>query len=181
MPTNFDPDLQFPLVVDGVHCKTFEPKHPTMPYDKNWSSHKFGGKAAFTYELAVSTVSQQLCWSRGPYPAGGYSDIIMFQQGGLQRFLLSHGKEAIADAIYARAGGGASTPNTKFETKATNTYRRRARARMESFNGRINFFGILSQTFRHKKDRMRKHQICFEAICVIVQYQMENGSPLFEV
>lgn len=44
MPANFDPDLEFPVVVDGVHCKTFEPKHPTMPMDKNWSSHKFGKK-----------------------------------------------------------------------------------------------------------------------------------------
>jgi hypothetical protein len=181
MPANFDPDLEFPVVVDGVHCKTFEPKHPTMPMDKNWSSHKFGKKAAFAYELAVSTVTQQLCWARGPYPAGGYNDIKMFKEGGLQRFLLSRGKKAIADAIYANVGGGTSCPNTKYESKTTNTYKRRARARMESFNGRIKSFGILYQTFRHKKDRMRKHQTCFEAVCIIVQYQMENGSPLFEV
>ena len=28
---------------------------------------------------------------------------------------------------------------------------------------------------------MDKHKICFEAVCVIVQFQLENGSPLFDV
>ena len=54
----------------------------------------------------------------------------------------------------------------------------RARARHETFNGRIKNFGCLDDRFRHG---MEKHKICFEAVCVIVQYQLENGSPLFDI
>jgi hypothetical protein len=56
-------------------------------------------------------------------------------------------------------------------------FKSRARARHESFNGRLKFFDILQNTFRHGEAR---HKIAFEAVCVIVQYQMDNGSPLFD-
>jgi hypothetical protein len=36
----------------------------------------------------------------------------------------------------------------------------------------------LDQTFRHG---MAKHKLVFEAICVTVQYHMNNGSHLYEV
>jgi hypothetical protein len=48
----------------------------------------------------------------------------------------------------------------------------------ETFNSRLKNFHCLDDRFRHGID---KHKICFEAICVIVQYQLENGSPLFDV
>jgi hypothetical protein len=58
----------------------------------------------------------------------------------------------------------------------------RARARHESFNKRIKQFKVLSECFRHAKGaNFKKHKIVFETICVIVQYEMENGHPLFDV
>jgi hypothetical protein len=154
--------------------------HPDLPYDKKYSSHKHGGKAGLTYELAVSTIEQRLYWVAGPYPAGN-NDKQMFRRSGLQEKLVSQGKRAVADGGYNGVeGGGVSTPN-KQDTAATREYKRRVRARHESINARVKNFGILSQTFRHKIDRLDKHQTAFEAVCVIVQYQMENGSPLFEV
>ena len=145
------------------------------------SSYKKGKKAALAYELAISTTTQELYWINGPYPAGECNDIIMFQRGGLQRYLKAHGKLAIADAIYAKAGGATCTPHGKYDTKSSNMYKRRARAKMESFNGRIKSFAILSDTFRVTSNRSLKHKMAFEAVCVTVQYQMENGSPIFEV
>lgn len=53
----------------------------------------------------------------------------------------------------------------------------RARARQESFNAKIKTFGVLAQNFRHS---MEQHKICFEAVCVIVQYKLENGEPLYD-
>ena len=53
-----------------------------------------------------------------------------------------------------------------------------ARARHKALNGRLKEFVILSGRFRHK---IEKHKIAFEAVCVIVQYSMENGRPLFPI
>jgi predicted metal-dependent HD superfamily phosphohydrolase len=46
-----------------------------------------------------------------------------------------------------------------------------------TFNGPCQFFGALCQTVRHNPDN---HVHTFEAICVIVQYQMDNGSKLYD-
>ena len=54
----------------------------------------------------------------------------------------------------------------------------RARARHETFNSKIKNFAYLDNRFRHGMD---KHKMCFEALCVIAQYQLENGSPLFDI
>ena len=58
------------------------------------------------------------------------------------------------------------------------SFKRRARARHETFNGRLKNFKILAERFRHG---VPKHKAVFEAICVIVQYDMENGHPMFDV
>jgi hypothetical protein len=55
----------------------------------------------------------------------------------------------------------------------------RARSRHESFNGRIKNFNVLYETYRH--DIKIKHKLAFEAVVVTVQYQMDNGSPIFDV
>jgi hypothetical protein len=52
------------------------------------------------------------------------------------------------------------------------------RACHETFNGRIKNFKCLLDWFHHG---IKKHHICFKAVCVIVQYQMENGSSVFDV
>jgi hypothetical protein len=46
----------------------------------------------------------------------------------------------------------------------------------ETFNRRLRCFETLSRTFTHGWD---KHKLAFEAVVVTVQYQMENGSPIF--
>jgi hypothetical protein len=38
--------------------------------------------------------------------------------------------------------------------------------------------GVLSGKFRHGH---KKHKSVFKAVCVITQYQSENGHPLFDV
>ena len=51
-------------------------------------------------------------------------------------------------------------------------------------NGRMKRFRVLSTRFRHRKgtkQKMELHKACAEAVCVIVHYRMENGSPLFEM
>ena len=60
--------------------------------------------------------------------------------------------------------------------------KKRVKARHETFNSRLKGFGILNQAFRSTgPSRLEKHKATFEACCVIIQYEMDNGSPLFVV
>lgn len=64
------------------------------------------------------------------------------------------------------------------DTRAIKGFKNRAKARHETFNTRLKNFKILDERFRHG---VTKHKAVFEACCVIVQYEMDNGHPLFDV
>lgn len=68
-------------------------------------------------------------------------------------------------------------PNT-MDSRELKRFKSRARCRHESLNGRLNNFKILQDKFRHG---MKCHGIAFEAVAVIIQYQMDNGAPIFDV
>jgi hypothetical protein len=54
-----------------------------------------------------------------------------------------------------------------------------ARARHETFNGRLKYFSFLRDGYRGVD--IEKNGSDFKAICVIVQYQMDIGSPIFSI
>ena len=56
-------------------------------------------------------------------------------------------------------------------------FKSRVRCRHETFNGKLKKYTCLAQLFRHGMD---KHGEAFRAICVTVQYEMDNGSPIFD-
>ena len=66
----------------------------------------------------------------------------------------------------------------ELDSEEVKVFKRRARARHETFNKRIKNFGVMSERFRFG---IHKHKMVFESIVVILQYEMENGHPLFEV
>ena len=109
----------------------------------------------------------------GPFKASRH-DITIFRRGGLQD-MVPEGNRIIGDRGYIGEPNLISTPNAH-DPAALRKFKSRARARHESFNGRIKNFKCLDERFRHG---LNKHKIVFEAVCVICQYQMENGSPLF--
>ena len=164
--------------MDGTHCPCWEPQHPTLPFDSKFYSNKHKG-AGLTYEIGLAIHENRVFWVAGPYPAG-HNDKLMFVKSGLQARTVSLGKRLIADSGYAGMDG-ICLPMSKYDSPAVNMYKRRARARHETFNARLKNFGILKQQFRYRIDRMEKHKMVFEAICVIAQIQMDNGSPLLEV
>lgn len=176
-PRRFDdPDTErFIITVDGVDCKIWEPKRPTLPVDKSYYSHKFR-KAGLRYELGISVHGSKLVWMSGPHKCGNHPDKSIFRHKGLKD-KIREGKRVIADGAYS-GFREVSIPNHADDKKLKN-FKSRARLRHETFNARIKSFGCLQNTFRHG---MKKHKIAFEAVCVIVQYQMDNGtSSLFDV
>ena len=49
---------------------------------------------------------------------------------------------------------------------------------------RFKDFKVLRESFRHgsgTEDKLAKIQVAFEAVAVLVKYDIENGHPLFEV
>ena len=163
----------FLYTVDGVHFRSQEPKHPTLSKNRAYYSHK-GNGPGLTYQLALDIWRSRIVQMQGPYPASTH-DITIFRNGLKQQ--TPFGKRGIGDNGYRGEREILSLPNSH-DHPELRKFKSRARARQESLNTRIQNFNILKDRFRHN---IKKHKIVFEAVCVIVQYQFDNGSPLFEV
>jgi hypothetical protein len=117
-----------------------------------------------------------------PTHRGGKHDITIFREG--LKGKIREGKKAIVDRGYGRGYAAnrrdermLSQPNG-IDSKELNNFKSRARLRQETFNGRLKKYLALESTFRHG---MAKHKLVFEALCVTVQYHMNNGSHLYAV
>lgn len=145
-----------------------------MTPSSEWYSHKFH-KPGVVYEIGLSIFESKVVWTNGPFPAG-QSDLAVFRKIGGLKSIMPDGMQLIGDNGY-QGEVIVSTPN-ELDSNFVKNFKERVRARHETFNKRIKEFKILDERFRHG---VEKHKIAFEAICVIVQYDMENGRPLFDV
>ena len=168
----------FVVTVDGTDFRVWERKNPRFNQDKRQCSVKFNHAAA-KYEVAINVFTSNVAWINGPF-RGGEHDLTMMRKGELFD-KIAEGKKAIADRGYQTGvpeeRAKLSLPSS-YDPKELNNFKSRARLRQETFNGRLKKFNILSETFRHG---FEKHKFVFDAVIVIVQYQMDNGSPLFAV
>jgi hypothetical protein len=166
----------FIVSVDGVHCRIWEPRH--MP-SSGWYSKKFN-KAGLSYELGIAIFHNKLVWINGPFPAGQNDKQIFTKPQGLKS-KIPPGKRAIGDEGYVGYPDQITTRNG-LDSDEVKMFKKRVKARHETFNSRLKGFGILNQAFRSTgPSRLQKHKAAFEACCVIVQYEMDNGCPLFVV
>ena len=163
------------LTVDGTHCWIHEPKHPDWSQDSKYFSHKYG-KAGINYELGILLTSSRLIWMNGPFKAG-MSDKQIFKEKGLKEKLKSVGKKGIGDLGYTGHYNELSLQNPH-DSKEVDRFKSRALKRHERFNGYTKAFDCLSGRFRHSVKRFAN---CFEAVCVICQYQIENGFDLYDI
>lgn len=167
------PDEVFIASVDGVHCQISEIR--TNP-SKIICSYK-NKKPGVVYEIAIGIYSDTLVWINGPFPAG-MSDLQVFRAGLKQK--IPEGKRLIADQGYVAEPKFFSTRNP-LDTPEVKELKKRAKARHETFNGRLKDWVILSQRFRCTRDPFQKHKTVFEACCVLTQYDVEDSHPLFKV
>jgi hypothetical protein len=174
---NFTVDEIYAISADGIDFKIWEKKHPKYNIDTKACSHKFKACGA-KYLIALSLKEAKCVFFAGPY-LGGVSDSETMVESGLQDLLLQHNKVVMVDRGYH-----SHIPKHR-ETHAypeeidppdLHNYKSRARLRQETFNRRLRCFEVLSRTFTNGWD---KHKLAFEAVVITVQYQMENGSPIF--
>ena len=161
----------FFLSVDGTHCPIQEPQ----PYDKKWFSSKLNGPGV-NYEIGLKIYKSELLWVNGPFPCGELNDIKTFRLKGLKD-KIPIGKRVIADKGYRGEPDLISTENKDFDERELAEFKERVTSRHESFNKRIKVFRCLTTPCRHGVDF---HGMLFRACCVIICYEMENGSPLFD-
>jgi hypothetical protein len=163
------------VTVDGTHCWIEEPQHPDWSQDKKWYSHKYN-KAGVNYELAIAIASSRLVWMNGPFRAAK-GDNKVFRKNGLKKLLQRLKKKAIGDRGYNGHPNEVSTYNAH-DRRGVRKFKSRALKRHENFNGMTKRFGCLKGRFRHS---VKRFATCFEAICVICQYQCEMEQPLYDV
>jgi hypothetical protein len=164
----------FTVTVDGVHFQIHEPSHEEFKRDPKYFSHKFG-KAGLDYEIAISVYEQKVVWANGPFRAGK-PDIEIFNDEGL-RAKIPPGKKVIADRGYRGQYNLISIRNS-LDTDEVRTFKSRALSRHENFNYRMERYKVLDEAFRHD---FQKHKVGFDAVLVICQLELQNGSPLFAV
>lgn len=170
MPNQFE----WVMTVDGTHCRIKEPRNTP---DKAFYSHKYH-KPGVAYEIALDLSSSRIVHVNGPFKAGK-NDLSIFQEPGGLKSKLQSGQKVIADNGYV-GDDSVSAPN-KLDSEHVKKFKQHARARQEDCNERLKEFNVLDQVFRHCKLPLEKHKILFEAVCVIVQYTLENGRPLHEI
>jgi hypothetical protein len=141
-----------------------------------FGSHKYAGKSALRYELGVDIRGRTLVWIQGPYPAGKWPDIKIFN-AVLANFLERY-ERVEADDGYRGHPNKVKCPLNDIAPAEKLAMQARVRARHETINGRLKNWGILSQVFRHD---IRRHGEVFRACAVLTQLTLEQGEPLFSV
>jgi len=178
-PSWDDPSVDTPIFVvsvDGTHCPIQEPTSGHQ-YSKNpkYYSHKFN-RAALSYEVAISCFTSQVVWINGPFPAGTGDADIFSSLGGLKTRLKA-GQKVVADSAYKRKDLPMISVTNNADTREVKLFKRRVRARQETFFSKMKVFNILKHEFRHGE---KFHETVFGSIAVICQYEIEFV-PLFDV
>ena len=147
----------------------FEIYEPTA-FSGKWFSHKSNGPAV-RYEIAISIVGGDICWTNGPFPAGKYPDITIFRRGLMKK--LDPGEFVEADHGY---DGEMDKIRLPYETdnKGEISRKGRARARHEGMNAFIKNFKALSDTWRHPVEG-GQHKVAFDAAVTITQIGIDLG------
>jgi hypothetical protein len=189
----FDSERIYLGTVDCVHFETNEFR--TDPNSK-WYSHKHNG-AGVSYEVVVDICRDRILWTAGPKPASTHD--ITFFRGGTQvstnrqkneatwdknafYFQVPEGKKLIGDSGYKGEPSKLSTSVDEHSDKVKEFFAR-SKSRQETINTRLKSFNVLSGRFRHGKgveNKLEAHQRVFEAVCVLVQYDL-RFHPLMEI
>jgi len=164
------------MTVDGTDFRI--PQKGAATKGNAFGSHKYAGKSALRYELGVDILAGNLVWIQGPYPAGKYTNIKIFNNV-LWNFLeLEPGERVEADEVYRGHPDKIKCPGNDANPAENRAMQGRVRGHHETLNGRLKNWGILSQVFRH---HITRHGDVFRACAVVTQLTAKNGKPLFKV
>jgi hypothetical protein len=131
-------------LVDGTNF--WIPQKGQAKKGNPFGSHKYAGNSALWYKLGVDIQGGNLVWIQGPYPAGKWLDIKIFN-AILANFLERY-ERVVADDGYCGHPNKVKCPLNNSVPAKKLVMQARVRARHETINGRLKNWGILSQVFR---------------------------------
>jgi hypothetical protein len=166
--------------LDGVHFEIMEVTHEELSKDPSWYSEKFNGPGMM-YLVAVDIKQSRIVYASDGDKASEHDKTVFLLPGGL-RDRTRPGKKGVGDkAFRGKRGDGRvpiSTPSSH-HTPDVREFQARVKSRQETLFKRMKgSFRILSTKFRHRD--LDLHEIVFDAVLVILQYQFDNGRPLFD-
>jgi hypothetical protein len=141
-----------------------------------FASHKYASKSALRYELGVDIRGGNLVWIQGPYPAGKWPDIKIFN-AILTNFLERYERVEANDSYHGHPNK-VKCPLNDIAPAEKLAMQARVRARHKTINSCLKNWGIHSQVFWHD---IRCHGEVFRACAVLTQLTIEQGEPLFSV
>jgi len=165
----------FIISTDGVQCRWHEESTPTLLKDTKNYAYKFNGPG-LGYHLALHLWQDRLVFLKGPVQPGELTDAIVYDQD--LKPMVPDGKKVIVDGGYGDSKDPKLSRPNAHDPPELRKFKGRARARQESFHGRMKRFDSIVHVFRSNRD---KHRSCFEAIAVICCYEMEVDTPLMHV
>ena len=92
-------------------------------------------------------------------------------------YVLKEGERVEADLGYRGEELKINTPND-YGKDELEDMKANVRHRHETVNRRLKIFGVLAKRYRNEATY---HSRCFRAVAVIVQLNIENGAPLYDV
>lgn len=119
-------------------------------HGRKFASHKFKGKSALRYELALDIISGDLVWVNGPFPAGAWPDIEIFRDCLSQWLDLGERIEA-DDGYIGDAPDKVKCPKSITNPEENEVMQKRVRSRQETINKRVKQWEILKQEYRQDR------------------------------
>jgi hypothetical protein len=162
------------MSVDGTDFRI--PQKGITKKGNAFGSHKYAGKSALCYKLGVDILAGILVWIQGPYPAGKYTNINIFNK--VLRNFFEPGERVEADEGYCSHPDKIKCPGNNVNPAENGGMQGRVRAHHETLNGRLKTWGILPQVFRH---HITMHDNVFRACTVVTQLTIQDRKPLFEM
>jgi hypothetical protein len=159
--------------------------------DSKWWSHKSNGPGV-SFEVVTDPVGGYIRWVNGQQLALTHD--LTFLRGGKKGkekelkksslyFKLLEGLRLVGDLACKGQPDKVSITYDAHDP-ATKELFARMKSMQETVFKRMKDFKVLQGPFRHgqgTEDKLEKIKLCFEACLVLVQYDIENGHPLFQV
>ncbi len=128
------------MTIDGTDF--WIPQQGAADRGNAFASHKYAGKLALRYELGGDILVGNLAWIQGPYPAGKYNNIKIFNS--VLCHYLEPGKHVEADNRYVGHADKIKCPDNTCNPEENLAMQSRVRSRHETLNGRLKNWGILA-------------------------------------
>jgi len=162
------------MSIDGTDFRIPQMGAPVR--GNSFASHKYVGKSALRYEIGVSILGGDLVWIQGPYPAGSFNDVKIFNK--VLHHWLDPGKRVEAGNGYVSCADKVKCPDNPCNHPANERMQSCVHSRHERINECFKSWGILSQVYCND---ITHHGEVFRVIAIIMQLTIENRSPLFQV